>query len=135
MMSGMAKPAVRSVLYPRQTTDAVERVVRSAGSDGSPLLTPVVLRRGALAAAREVLASGGRHDISGPAPEAAFFAALALLPAVLTLVAVLRVEQPAFGSDAAPRATCSACYSAPKSTPPATRWVARMTLNGRRWFM
>ena len=52
-----------------------------------------------------MLASAGRHDVSGRAAEAAFFAALALLPAVLTLVAVLRAERPIFGDDAASRAT------------------------------
>ena len=60
-------------------------------------------RRSHLTAFREVLASAGRHDLSGRSAEAAFFAALALLPAVLTLVAVLRVERPAFAGDAAPR--------------------------------
>lgn len=39
--------------------------------------------------------------VTGRAAEAAFFAALALVPAVLTLVAVLRVERPIFGGDAA----------------------------------
>lgn len=55
------------------------------------------------ATARLVLRAANGHDLTGRAAEAAFFAVLALLPAVLTLVAVLRAERPAFGGDAAPR--------------------------------
>lgn len=54
-----------------------------------------------LTAVRRVLASAGRHGVTGRAAEAAFFASLALLPTVLTVVAVLRFERPAFGGDAA----------------------------------
>lgn len=64
---------------------------------------PAQVGRGPFAVTRAVWRAAGRHDIAGRAAEAAFFAALALLPAVLTLVAVLRVERPAFGGDAAPR--------------------------------
>lgn len=59
--------------------------------------------RGALATSHRVLRAANGHDLTGRAAEAAFFAALALLPAVLTLVAVLHAERPAFGGDAAPR--------------------------------
>ncbi len=59
--------------------------------------------RGALATSHRVLRAANSYDLTGRAAEAAFFAALALLPAVLTLVAVLRAERPAFGGDAAPR--------------------------------
>lgn len=45
------------------------------------------------------------HDLSGRAAEAGFFGAMALLPSVLTLVAVLRAERPAFGTDAARQAS------------------------------
>lgn len=57
--------------------------------------------RSVAAAARAVLAAAGRHNVTGRAAEAAFFAGLALFPSVLTLVAVLRVARPAFGGDAA----------------------------------
>ncbi len=56
-----------------------------------------------LARSRRVLRAATSHDVTGRAAEAAFFASLALLPAVLTIVAVLRAERPAFGGDAAPR--------------------------------
>lgn len=59
--------------------------------------------RATLATAHRVLRAANGHDLTGRAAETAFFAALALLPAVLTLVAVLRAERPAFGGDAAPR--------------------------------
>ncbi|MEO9237359.1 MAG: YhjD/YihY/BrkB family envelope integrity protein, partial [Jatrophihabitantaceae bacterium] len=58
---------------------------------------------GILAASHRVLRAAKDHDLTGRAAEAAFFAALALLPSVLTLVAVLRAERPAFAGDAAPR--------------------------------
>lgn len=50
-----------------------------------------------------MLRAASGHDLTGRAAEAAFFAALALLPAMLMLVGVLRAERPAFGGDAAPR--------------------------------
>ncbi len=56
-----------------------------------------------LTSSRQVLRAATSHDVTGRAAEAAFFAALALLPALLTMVAVLRAERPAFGGDAAPR--------------------------------
>lgn len=59
--------------------------------------------RATLAASHRVLRAANGHDLAGRAAEAAFFAALGLLPAVLTLVAVLRAGRPAFGSAAAPR--------------------------------
>lgn len=62
---------------------------------------PRLLRRRARSSAKAVITAAGRHQLTGRAAEAAFFAALALLPALLTLVAVLRVERPIFGGNAA----------------------------------
>lgn len=59
------------------------------------------LPRRAVSWSKAVIISAGRHQLTGRAAEAAFFAALALLPAILTLVAVLRVERPIFGGNAA----------------------------------
>lgn len=72
----------------------------------SPNATPVravhrPLHRRAVSSSKAVATAAGRHQLTGRAAEAAFFAALALLPAILTLIAVLRVERPVFGGNAA----------------------------------
>ena len=83
----------------RPSPDEQHGSTPNAGSPRAAHLTG----RGPWTAIGRVLSSAGKHGITGRAAEAAFFAALALLPAVLTLVAVLRFGRPAFGGDAARR--------------------------------
>ena len=68
------------------------------------------MRTWAVTTSGRPLTSAGRDGITGRAAEAAFFAALALLPTVLTVVAVLRFERPAFGGDAAAKVSAGLAW-------------------------
>ncbi|MFC5139081.1 YhjD/YihY/BrkB family envelope integrity protein [Actinomycetospora rhizophila] len=57
-------------------------------------------RRPARTRVGRVVAAASRHQVPAMAAESAFFAALAVFPALLTVVAILRTAGPALGADA-----------------------------------